>query len=175
MSIASSQPIETRPGRRFTVPTSATAADRQRVASRSLPGHLELPDENGEIVENFREAPQSLLLDQAIWPILEQLHPDRHFAVGHDCGIYWRLTNPLGKRRGFPRLVLRARRSSRSRWALSSVLCSLEGTRSTGGPHRILLGRRHEGARPNSLRGEVLDLRAGGPRRLLRHLRGRNR
>jgi Uma2 family endonuclease len=28
---------------------------------------------------------------------LEQLHPDRHFAVGHDCGIYWELTEPLEK------------------------------------------------------------------------------
>jgi hypothetical protein len=62
-----------------------------------LPDHLELPDENGEIVENFREQPQGELLDQAIWPILEQLHPNRDFALGHDCGIYWRLTNPLVK------------------------------------------------------------------------------
>ena len=47
-----------------------------------LPGHLELPEENGEIVENFRELPQSLLLSSAIWPVLERIHPDRHFAVG---------------------------------------------------------------------------------------------
>lgn len=60
-----------------------------------LPSHLELPDENGKIVENFREAPQGQLLDDGIWPILERIHPDRHFAVGHDCGIYWRLANPL--------------------------------------------------------------------------------
>jgi Uma2 family endonuclease len=59
-----------------------------------LPGHLELPEENGEIVENFREAPQNVLLDTVILPILERLHPDLHFALGHDCGIYWRLTHP---------------------------------------------------------------------------------
>jgi hypothetical protein len=59
-----------------------------------LPSHLELPEENGEIVENFREAPQGHLLDEGIWPILEQIHPDRHFAIGHDCGIYWLLANP---------------------------------------------------------------------------------
>ena len=59
-----------------------------------LPDHLELPDENGEIVENFREQPQGELLDQAIWPIIDQLHPNRDFALGHDCGIYWRLTDP---------------------------------------------------------------------------------
>ena len=46
-------------------------------------------------MENFRETPQNVLLDQGIWPILERIHPDRHFALGHDCGIYWRLTDPL--------------------------------------------------------------------------------
>ena len=59
-----------------------------------LPDHLELPEENGEFVQNFRELPQSLLLSSAIWPILESIHPDRQFAVGQDSGIYWRLTNP---------------------------------------------------------------------------------
>jgi hypothetical protein len=59
-----------------------------------LPGHMELPEENGEIVENFREQPQGYLLDQGIWPTLERIHPDRHFAVGHDCGIYWLLADP---------------------------------------------------------------------------------
>jgi len=59
-----------------------------------LPGHMELPEENGEIVENFREAPQGQLLDEGIWSTLERIHPDRHFAVGHDCGIYWLLADP---------------------------------------------------------------------------------
>jgi Uma2 family endonuclease len=59
-----------------------------------LPGHLELPEENGEIVENFREAPQNVLLDTVILPILERLHPEHDFALGHDCGIYWKLTDP---------------------------------------------------------------------------------
>ncbi len=59
-----------------------------------LPGHLDLPEENGEIVENFREAPQNVLLDTVIMPILERLHPEHDFALGHDCGIYWRLTDP---------------------------------------------------------------------------------
>jgi hypothetical protein len=62
-----------------------------------LPSHMELPEENGEIVENFREQPQGYLLDQGIWPMLERIHPDRHFAVGHDCGIYWLLANPPGR------------------------------------------------------------------------------
>jgi Uma2 family endonuclease len=59
-----------------------------------LPDHLELPESNGEFVQNFRELPQSILLSQSIWPVLERLHPDRHFAVGQDAGIYWRLTDP---------------------------------------------------------------------------------
>jgi Uma2 family endonuclease len=59
-----------------------------------LPDHLELPEENGEFVQNFRELPQSWLLSSAIWPILESIHPDRNFAVGQDSGIYWRLTDP---------------------------------------------------------------------------------
>jgi Uma2 family endonuclease len=97
MSIASSQPIETRrrppfygPDQRYTPP-----ADNGVALPDPLPGHMELPDENDEIVENFRETPQNVLLDQAIWPNLERLHPDRHFAIGHDCGIYWKLANPL--------------------------------------------------------------------------------
>jgi Putative restriction endonuclease len=96
MSIASSGPIETRrrppfygPDQRYVPPT-----DNGVALPDPLPGHMELPDENDEIVENFRETPQNVLLDQAIWPILERLHPDRHFAVGHDCGIYWKLANP---------------------------------------------------------------------------------
>jgi Uma2 family endonuclease len=59
-----------------------------------LPGHLELPDENDEIGDNFREGPQNGLLNQTIWPILDRLHPNHDFALGHDCGIYWRLTDP---------------------------------------------------------------------------------
>jgi hypothetical protein len=52
-----------------------------------LPDHLELPESNGEIVENFRELPQSILLSSAIWPILERVHPDRQFAIGQDSRI----------------------------------------------------------------------------------------
>jgi Uma2 family endonuclease len=99
MSIASSQPLETRrlppfygPDDRYVPPTDDGVA-----LPDPLPGHMELPDENDEIVENFRETPQNSLLDQAIWPTLERLHPDRHFAIGHDCGIYWKLTKPLEK------------------------------------------------------------------------------
>ena len=45
-----------------------------------LPGHLELPEENGEIVENFREQPQGEILDQGIRPTLERLHPGHFYT-----------------------------------------------------------------------------------------------
>jgi Uma2 family endonuclease len=69
------------------MPTSPVVPDH-------LSDHRELPEENGEFVQNFRELPQSLLLSSSIWPVLERLHPDRDFAVGQDSGIYWRLSNP---------------------------------------------------------------------------------
>ncbi|MEM7127052.1 MAG: Uma2 family endonuclease [Chloroflexota bacterium] len=59
-----------------------------------LPDHTELPDSDGTIVKNFQEHPQSVLLTESIWPILEELHPDGNFAIGQDSGIYWRLTEP---------------------------------------------------------------------------------
>jgi Uma2 family endonuclease len=60
-----------------------------------LPGHQELPEQNGEFAQSFRELPQSILHSQSLWPILRTLHPDKQFAIGHDCRIYWRLTDPL--------------------------------------------------------------------------------
>jgi Uma2 family endonuclease len=59
-----------------------------------LPDHTELPDTDGSIVNNFNELPQSLLLTEAIKPVLRALHPDGHYAIGQDCGIYFRPTNP---------------------------------------------------------------------------------
>jgi len=69
-------------------------SEKSAVGPDALPGHLDLPEENGEFVHNFREMPQNILLTQSIWPVLEMLHPDDQFALGHDCGIYWRLTDP---------------------------------------------------------------------------------
>jgi Uma2 family endonuclease len=96
MSIAPSQPARSLreppyygPDGRYDPPS-----DIGEIPPDELPGHLELPEENGEIVENFREAPQNVLLDTVILPILERLHPAHDFALGHDCGIYWRLTDP---------------------------------------------------------------------------------
>jgi Uma2 family endonuclease len=48
-------------------------------------------------VKNFQEHPQSLLLTDSITPVLQMLHPDGQYAIGHDSGIYWRLAEPPGQ------------------------------------------------------------------------------
>jgi Uma2 family endonuclease len=45
-------------------------------------------------VKNFQEHPQSLLLTSSIRPVLDRIYPDGQYAIGQDCGIYWRLTDP---------------------------------------------------------------------------------
>jgi len=60
----------------------------------AFPDHTQLPDEDGTFVKNFQEHPQSIILTDAIGPVLEQLHPDGQYAIGQDCGIYWRETEP---------------------------------------------------------------------------------
>jgi Uma2 family endonuclease len=60
----------------------------------TLPDHTQLPESDGTFVKNFQEHPQSLLLTSAIRPVLNRLHPDGQYAIGQDCGIYWRLTEP---------------------------------------------------------------------------------
>jgi Uma2 family endonuclease len=61
---------------------------------KSLPDHTQLPDSDGQPVENFNEHPQSILLTDSIWPVLCDRHPDGQFAIGQNSGIYWRLTDP---------------------------------------------------------------------------------
>jgi Uma2 family endonuclease len=63
-------------------------------APTAWPDHTQLPDSDGSIVENFQEHPQSILLTESLWPVLQRLHPDGRFAVGQDSGIYWRNTDP---------------------------------------------------------------------------------
>ncbi len=60
------------------------------------PGHLELPESDGRIVENYLEHPQAQVLSDALLPVLKQIHPDEQFAIGRDCGIYyqWRPPEP---------------------------------------------------------------------------------
>ena len=61
---------------------------------RPFPDHTQLPESDGTFVKNFQEHPQSLLLTDSIEPRLQALHPDGHYAIGQDCGIYWRETEP---------------------------------------------------------------------------------
>jgi Uma2 family endonuclease len=60
----------------------------------SLPDHTQLPESDGTFVKNFQEHPQSILLTSSIQPVLDALHPNGQYAIGQDCGIYWRLTDP---------------------------------------------------------------------------------
>ena len=63
---------------------------------KSLPTHLDLPFEDNRM-HNFLEHPQSMLLTEAIWPTLEQRHPDGQFVIAQDSAIYWRYTEPPQK------------------------------------------------------------------------------
>jgi|SRR5579871_76978 len=63
-------------------------------APNALPDHTQLPESDGLPVENFQEHPQSILLTESLWPVLQRLHPDGQFAVGQNSGIYWRHTDP---------------------------------------------------------------------------------
>ncbi len=60
----------------------------------TLPDHTQLPESDGTFVKNFQEHPQSILLTDSIRPTLDALHPDEHYCIGQDSGIYWRLTEP---------------------------------------------------------------------------------
>lgn len=64
---------------------------------KPLPDHTQLPDSDGTFVKNFQEHPQSILLTDSIEPVLDRIHPDGHYAIGQDCGIYWRQTEPPEK------------------------------------------------------------------------------
>lgn len=62
-----------------------------------FPDHTQLPESDGSFVKNFQEHPQSLILTDSIAPVLETIHPDGYYAIGQDCGIYWRETEPPEK------------------------------------------------------------------------------
>ncbi|NJL00250.1 MAG: Uma2 family endonuclease [Spirulinaceae cyanobacterium SM2_1_0] len=70
-----------------------TVAQSQPILT--LPDHTQLPETDGTFVKNFQEHPQSLLLTDSICPVLDTLHPTGQYAIGQDCGIYWRLVEPL--------------------------------------------------------------------------------
>jgi len=62
-----------------------------------FPDHTQLPESDGTFVKNFQEHPQSIILTDSLGVILQQLHPDGQYAIGQDCGIYWRETEPPEK------------------------------------------------------------------------------
>ena len=62
-----------------------------------FPDHTQLPESDGTFVKNFQEHPQSILLTDSIEPVLQRMHPDGNYAIGQDCGIYWRITEPPEK------------------------------------------------------------------------------
>ncbi|WP_199248009.1 Uma2 family endonuclease [[Phormidium] sp. ETS-05] len=59
-----------------------------------FPDHTQLPDKDDNFVKNFQEHPQSIILTDSLTPVLEQIHPDGQYAIGQNCGIYWRETDP---------------------------------------------------------------------------------
>ncbi|MEG4328271.1 Uma2 family endonuclease [Microcoleus sp. herbarium5] len=63
----------------------------------AFPDHTQLPESDGTFVKNFQEHPQSLILTDSIGQILQERHPDGQYAIGQDCGIYWRETEPPEK------------------------------------------------------------------------------
>ncbi len=71
-----------------------TQTTNQTVLPPPFPDHTQLPESDGTFVKNFQEHPQSILLTDSIGPVLQSLHPDGQYAIGQDCGIYWRETEP---------------------------------------------------------------------------------
>ncbi|MCI0455380.1 MAG: Uma2 family endonuclease [Gemmataceae bacterium] len=58
------------------------------------PDHLQLPFQDNVPVKNSLEHLQSVILTDAIGPVVKKLYPEGHYFIGQDCGIYWRLTEP---------------------------------------------------------------------------------
>ena len=76
-------------------PTATVTPDPPDIAlPDQLPDHMQLPDKDGSIVINFQENPQSNLLTGSLIPHLSKLYPDGQYCIGHDCGIYYRYTQP---------------------------------------------------------------------------------
>jgi Uma2 family endonuclease len=65
-----------------------------RVEAGPLPDHTQLPCEDGTFVKNSLEHLQSVLLTDAIRPVVQKLYPEGHYFIGQDCGIYWNQTDP---------------------------------------------------------------------------------
>mgnify|MGYP001038249271 CR=1 FL=1 len=71
-----------------------TQSTEKIVLPPPFPDHTQLPESDGTFVKNFQEHPQSIILTDSITPVLDRVHPDGQYAIGQDCGIYWRETQP---------------------------------------------------------------------------------
>ncbi|NER02808.1 MAG: Uma2 family endonuclease, partial [Okeania sp. SIO3C4] len=71
-----------------------TETNIQTELLRPFPDHTQLPESDGTFVKNFQEHPQSIILTDSITQVLQRIHPDGQYAIGQDCGIYWRKTEP---------------------------------------------------------------------------------
>ena len=152
-----------------------TVGPTREAPTLSLPDHTQLPDHDETIVQNFQEHPQSLLLTDSLGPVVKRLHPDGRYAIGQDCGIYWK-DRPTSRTRGrVSGLVLRPRRPADPRRPDEAVLRYVERIRAAPDRPRIRLGQRVRGTRSDADVGQVLGLRAGHLARLLWDLRGRSR
>jgi hypothetical protein len=49
---------------------------------KPFPDHTQLPESDGTFAENFYKHPQTIILTDSIWPILQQWHPDGLYAIG---------------------------------------------------------------------------------------------
>lgn len=87
--------VKARPKNEVNQSNGSTSSDeilrRQIWGDHIWPDHTQLPAEDGTFVKNFQEHPQSILLTDSMRPVLQALHPDEHYIIGQDSGIYWRL------------------------------------------------------------------------------------
>jgi Uma2 family endonuclease len=75
-------------------PASRQNALQDAEVIKGFPDHTQLPDRDGNFVKNFQEHPQSVLLTDSLTDYLAAQHPEGDYAIGQDCGIYWRETDP---------------------------------------------------------------------------------
>ena len=59
------------------------------------PDHTGLPDEDGVPARSALEFPQSNILTESFLPRLQAMHPDHHFMIGCNSGIYFDYTDPV--------------------------------------------------------------------------------
>ncbi len=55
---------------------------------------IQLPESYGTFETNFYKHLQSLILTDSLGPVLQKLHPDGQYGIGHNCAIYWQLDRP---------------------------------------------------------------------------------